>query len=100
MVVQWGWVSRVVGGYRNRDASLSHFAEVLKHRVYHLKGVVDLLSNFRSSQDNLSAYEDEKHDLRSDHAVDEAREQLRLIGAEVVMATGQAFETDGEFDIA
>jgi len=64
----------------------SDFLEVLKHRVDHFKGLVNLFSNFRASQDNFAADEDQEHDLRLDHSVDETREQLRLVRAEVVMA--------------
>lgn len=63
----------------------SDFLEVLKHRVDHFKGLVNLFSNFRTSQDDLAADEDQQHDLGLDHSVDETREQLRLIRAEVVM---------------
>jgi hypothetical protein len=64
----------------------SDFLEVLKHRVDHFKGLVDLLSHLGASQDNLAADEDQKHNFRLDHSVDETREQLRLVRAEVVMA--------------
>jgi len=64
----------------------SDFLEVLKHRVDHFEGLVNLFSNFRASQDNLATDEDQEHDLRLDHPVDETREQLRLVRAEVVMA--------------
>lgn len=72
----------------------------LQHRVNHLEGLVNLLSHFGTCQDNLAADEDQKHNLGLNHAVDETREQLRLVGAEVVMARSQTFETNGEFDVA
>jgi hypothetical protein len=74
-------------------------AEILEHRVDQLEGVVDLVSDFGASQDNLAANEDQKHDLRLDHAVDEAREQLRLVRAEVVVARSQTLQADGELDV-
>ena len=42
----------------------------VQHWVDHLEGLVNLLSNFRASQDNLAADEDEKYDLRLDHTID------------------------------
>ena len=45
-------------------------ARTVQHWVDHLEGLVNLLSNFRASQDNLAADEDEKHDLRLDHTID------------------------------
>lgn len=54
-------------------------AEVLKHRVDHLEGLVDLLTHFRAGKDDFSADEDQKHNLGLDHAVDETREQLGLV---------------------
>jgi len=62
------------------------FLEILKHRVDHFKGLIDLFSDFRTSQDDLSTYEDQKHNLWLDHSVDETREQLRFVRTEVVMA--------------
>lgn len=66
----------------------------------HLKGLVDFLANFGASEDDLSAHEDEEYNLGLDHAVDETREQLRLVGAEVVMLGSETFETDRELDVA
>src|SRR5437868_2074162 len=71
-----------------------------KHRVDHLEGLVDLLTNLRTRQDNLATDEDQQDNLRLDHAVDEAGEQLRLVRAEVVMAGGEPFQTNGELDVA
>lgn len=71
----------------------------MKHRVDHLEGLVDLLSNFRTRQDDLATDEDQKHDLGFDHSIDQAREQLRLIGAEVVMARRKTLQTNGELDV-
>lgn len=36
-------------------------AEVGQHRVDHLEGLVDLLANLGSSEDDLARNEDEKH---------------------------------------
>ena len=41
----------------------------VQHWVDHLEGLVNLLSNFRASQNNLAADEDEEHDLRLNHTV-------------------------------
>lgn len=71
----------------------------LKHGVDHFERLVDLLTDLGTGEDNLAADEDKKHDLGLDHAVDKTREQLRLVRAEVVMARGQAFQTDGELDV-
>jgi hypothetical protein len=84
-------VHRGMGGLDDRPLMQtlvirSDLLEVLKHRVDHFKGLVYLLSNLGASQDDLAADEDQEHDLRLDHTVDETREQLRLVGAEVVMA--------------
>jgi len=62
------------------------FLEILEHRVDHFKCLVDLFPDLRTSKDDLATDEDQEHDLRLDHSINETREQLRLIGAEVVMA--------------
>lgn len=72
----------------------------LKHRVNHLKRLIDLLPHLRSGQDNLARDEDEQDNLRLDHAIDKTREQLWLIGAEVVVLGRQPFQTDRELDVA
>jgi hypothetical protein len=61
--------------------------------------VVDIVSDLGTGDDNLSADKDQEHDLGPDHAIDETREQLRLVGAEVVVARSQALETNGELDV-
>ena len=76
---------------------LSH---TLKDRVDHLEGLVNLLTNLCASQDNLAADKDEEDDLGLDHSVDETREQLRLVRAEIVMAGRKTFQTNGELDVA
>lgn len=72
----------------------------MKHRVDHFEGLVDLLTHFRAGKDDLAADEDQEHNLGLDHAVDETREQLGLVRAEVVMLGSKTLETDGELDVA
>ena len=42
----------------------------VEHWVDHLERLVNLLSDFRTSQDNLAADKNEEHNLRLDHAID------------------------------
>ena len=72
----------------------------LKHRVDHLEGLINLFTDFRTSEDDLATDEDEEHNLWLDHTVDETREQLRLVRAEIVMARSKTFQTNGELDVA
>jgi len=62
--------------------------------------LVDLLTDLCTSENDLTTDEDQKDDLGLDHAVDETREQLRFIGAEIVMLRGEALESNGELDVA
>jgi len=78
----------------------SSLAEVGEHRVDELERLVDLLANLGTSQDYLAGHEDKEDDLRLHHAVDETGEQLRLVRAEHVVTACQAFQTDGELDVA
>lgn len=71
-----------------------------KSRIDLLEGLIDLFSDFGASKNNLATDEDEKNDLGFDHAVDETREQLRLIGAKVMMSACKTLETNGELDVA
>jgi len=75
-------------------------AHTREHRIDQLESLVNLLTHFGASQDNLSADEDQEHNFGLHHAVDETGEEFRLIGAEVVMARSQTLQTDGKFDIA
>lgn len=71
-----------------------------KHRVDQLESLVDLLADFSTSQDNLATDEDQENDLGLHHAVDQTREQLGLVGTEIVVTRGQPLQTDGELDVA
>lgn len=76
------------------------FPEILKHRVDHLESLVNLFSHFGTCQDNLARYKDEQHNLGLDHAINQTGEQLRLIGAKVVVTRSKTFETDRKLDVA
>lgn len=71
-----------------------------EHRIDQLESRINLLSHFGASQDNLAADEDQEHNLRLHHTVDETGEEFRLVGAEMVVTRGQTLQTDGELDIA
>lgn len=71
-----------------------------KHRVDQLEGLVNLLTDFSTSQDNLATDEDQENDLGLHHAVDQTREQFRLVRTEIVVTRGQPLQTDGELDVA
>lgn len=77
---------------------------VVKHTsqdgIYHLESLIYLFPNLGASEHDLTADEDEQYDLRLHHTIDQAREQLWFIRAEVVMSAGQAFQTDRELDVA
>lgn len=45
----------------------------LQDGVDHLKGLVDLLADLGTGEDNLAADEDEEHDFRLQYMLDEAR---------------------------
>ncbi len=50
-----------------RDEASMH---TVQHRVDHFESLVNLLSDFRTSQDNLATDEDEEYNLRLDHTID------------------------------
>jgi hypothetical protein len=62
--------------------------------------LVDLFADLGTGQDYLAADEDEEDDLRLHHAVDETREELRLVRRESVMARGKTLQANGELDVA
>ena len=71
-----------------------------QHRVYHFEGSIDLVSHFGACQHDLAADEDQQDNFRLNHAINEAREEFRLVGAEVVMARGKSLQANGELDVA
>jgi len=64
--------------YPETTRTLSHeslgLLEILENRIDGFEGVIDLLTNLGTSQDNLSTNEYEQNDLGLDHSVDETRE--------------------------
>lgn len=44
--------------------------EILQHGIDHLESLVNLFTDFGASEYDLAADENEKHDLRLDHAID------------------------------
>jgi hypothetical protein len=85
---------------RADSAKTLGLAEVRKHRVDELEGLVDLLTDFGSSEHDFAGDKDEQYDLRLHHSVDQTWKELGFIRAEHVMATGQALKTDRELDVA
>lgn len=83
-------------GNKNTKPRIKH---TRKDGVNKLKRLVDLLANLGSGQDNLSADEDEKHNLGLHHAIDKTGEELGLVRAERMMAAGETLKTDREFDV-
>jgi len=77
----------------------SSLAEVGQHRVDELECLVDLFTDFGTREHDLARHEDQEHDLRLHHAIDEAGEEFRLVGAEHVMARGKTLQTNGKLDI-
>ena len=80
--------------------TLLSLAEVREHRVDELKGLVDFLAYLGTSEDDLARDEDEQHNLRFHHTVDQTREEFGLVGAEHVVATCQTLKTNRELDVA
>jgi hypothetical protein len=78
----------------------SDFLEVLKHRIDHFEGLINLFTDFRTGQDNFAANEDQENDLGLDHSIDQTREQLRFVRTEVVMARCKTLQADRELDVA
>jgi hypothetical protein len=74
-------------------------AHTREHRIDQLESLINLLTHFGASQNNLTADEDQEHNLGLHHTVDETREEFGLVGAEVVVARSQTLQADGEFDI-
>ena len=72
----------------------------LKHRVDGLESSVNLIADLGSREHNLTTHKDQQHNLRFDHAVNQARKQLRLIRAKVVMARSKTLETNRKLDVA
>ena len=80
--------------------SFSSLAEVGEHGVDELEGLVDLLADLGTGQDDLAGNEDQEDDLGLHHTVDETREELGLVGAEHVVTAGKTFKADRELDVA
>ncbi|KAJ8607727.1 hypothetical protein MRB53_040115 [Persea americana] len=78
-----GSPARVSNAATNFRAALTR-----QDRNHDLESLINLLAHLRTRKDNLAADEDEEHNLRLHHAIDQAREQLGLVGAEVVVTTG------------
>jgi hypothetical protein len=74
-------------------------AEVRKHRVDHLECLVDLFTDLGTCQDNLATDEDQQDDLGLHHTVDETGEQFGFVRTEIVVATSQTLQTNGELDV-
>eukprot|EP00918_Siedleckia_nematoides_P097420 GHVU01213560.1.p1 GENE.GHVU01213560.1~~GHVU01213560.1.p1 ORF type:complete len:198 (-),score=25.86 GHVU01213560.1:233-826(-) len=88
------------GSRQARQDPFSGLAEVGEHRVDEFEGLVDLLANLGTSQDDLARDEDQEDDLGLHHTVDETGEEFGLVGAEHVVTASKAFKTDRELDVA
>ncbi len=59
--------------------------EFLQYRVDVVKCLVDVLLVFRTSEHDLAAGENKQNYLGGLHSVDQSREELRLVSAELLM---------------
>jgi hypothetical protein len=84
---------------KSEKGMCSRLAEVRQDRVDELKGLVDLLADLGTGQDDLARDEDEQNNLGLHHTIDETREELRLVGREGMVARCKTFQTDGEFNV-
>mmetsp|Transcript_24259 Transcript_24259/g.54551 ORF Transcript_24259/g.54551 Transcript_24259/m.54551 type:complete len:233 (-) Transcript_24259:38-736(-) len=72
----------------------------MQSMVNRSEGNVDVPLVLGPGQDDLPGHEDEQHNLRHQHAIDEAREQLGLVAAIVLMGIRKLLQTNGEAHIA
>eukprot|EP00324_Dicrateria_rotunda_P000010 CAMPEP_0206164080 /NCGR_PEP_ID=MMETSP1474-20131121/14101_1 /ASSEMBLY_ACC=CAM_ASM_001110 /TAXON_ID=97495 /ORGANISM="Imantonia sp., Strain RCC918" /LENGTH=233 /DNA_ID=CAMNT_0053566779 /DNA_START=33 /DNA_END=732 /DNA_ORIENTATION=- len=74
-------------------------AVLLEDGVYLLEGLLDLLAQLAAGEHDLARDEDEQHDLGLDHPVDEAGEELGLVGGVQGVLVHDALEAYGEADV-
>ncbi len=65
-----------------------------------VEGFVDVLPDFGPGQDHFARDEDQQHDPRFDHSVDEAREQLGLVGTKLPMGKHKSFQSNWKLHVA
>ena len=70
--------------------------ELCEHRVDVLECLVDVIAVLAASQHDLSGDENQQHDLRHLHTVDQTREQLGLVLSEVPVGPRETLEADGD----
>ena len=70
-----------------------------EYRVDVFVANASIFLSFGSGQNDLPRNEHQQHDLRTWHAVDEARKQFRLIGRERRVGENKSLETDGKSKI-
>jgi len=73
---------------------------LLQGREDVLNRLVQLAAILRSGKNNLSTDEDEQDDFGIEHAVDQAREQLGFVRAELLMVLVEALEHQWEANVA
>lgn len=84
---------------RGAMSKRSRLPEFTQHGVYCVERGINLFSDLGTSQHYLPRDEDEQHDFRFDHAVDETREQLWLVTTELPVAVCKTLQPNGELDI-
>jgi len=75
-------------------------AEVRQDRVNEFKGLVNLLADLGTSENDLARDEDQEDNLWLHHAVNETWEKFGFVRAEHVMARCQTLETNRKLDVA
>lgn len=60
---------------------------------------MDVAACFRSGKHDFPVDEDEQHDARFNHAIDETGKQFGFVGAELLMHLVELLEADGKAQI-
>ena len=71
-----------------------------QHRVYVLKGLVDLFAQLCACQDDLTRDKDQQDNLGLDHAINEPWKKLWLIRGVMAVRKGKALQPNGKLDVA
>lgn len=73
--------------------------ETLENRINIVESIVDLLPHLGTGQDHFAGHENQQHNARLYHTIDQTGKQFRLVRTELAVQQNETLQSNRELDV-